>query len=143
MVVGDDVQFGAQTGVAEFTVIGRGVVIGPQVGIAAVLHPLSPLAKETAKGPTIGDAVTIGASVSIGPGLRIGEGAYLEPGSVVMRDVLPFSVVAGNPAKQIGDVMELHPEVLGRLSRFVDLSPASVEARRSEFAAAPTYFPPR
>ena len=141
--VADDVQTGPLTGIAELTRVGRGVVIGAQVGIAGVLHPLSTLAKETAKGPTIGDGVTIGSGASIGPCLRIGEGAYVEAGAVVVRDVLPFAVVAGNPAKQIGDVTELHPEVISRISRFVDVSPEGIELRRRDFAAEPTHFPPR
>jgi acetyltransferase-like isoleucine patch superfamily enzyme len=35
------------------------------------------------------------------PGVTIGEGAIILPGSVVVRDVDPYNVVGGNPAKKI------------------------------------------
>lgn len=143
VTVASDVSIGAQTGIAEYTVIGNGVVIGHQVGIAGVLHPLTQLAKETGRGPTICDGVTIGTGSSILPGLRIGAGAYIEKGSVVVRDVRPFSVVAGNPAKHIGDVRELHPEALQHIQKYVDTSEESVEAICREFDDVPTHFPPR
>ncbi|HVT29589.1 MAG TPA: hypothetical protein VHE81_16350, partial [Lacipirellulaceae bacterium] len=134
---------GAQTGIAEYTEIGNGVVIGHQVGIAGVLHPLTRLAKETGRGPSIGDGVTVRAGVSILPGIRIGAGAYVERGAVVVRDVRPFAVVAGNPAKQVGDVRELHPEVMERIMKFVDTSDDAVEELRRQFDEVPTHFPPR
>jgi acetyltransferase-like isoleucine patch superfamily enzyme len=50
----------------------------------------------------IGDCVWAGANVSIVPGITIGEGAVLAMGAVVTRDVGVGSVVAGNPARVIG-----------------------------------------
>lgn len=143
VTVGSDVNIGAQSGIAEYTVIGDGVEIGIGVGIAGVLHPLAPRAKETGRGPTIGNGVTVGEGATLLAGLRIGSGAYIEPGSVVLRDVLPFAVVAGNPAKQVGDVFELHPEVMSRVSKYCNTSPEEVEQQRKEFSDAPTHFPPR
>ena len=143
VTVANDVTIGAQTGIAEYTVIGSGVVIGHQVGIAGVLHPLTQMAKESGRGPTICDGVSIGTGSSILPGLRIGVGAYVEKGSVVVRDVRPFSVVAGNPAKQIGDVRKLHPEALEHIRKYVDTSDESIELISREFDEAHTSFPPR
>ena len=51
----------------------------------------------------IGDFSWIGASSIILPGVTIGEGAVIGAGSVVTRNVPPFSIVAGNPASKIGD----------------------------------------
>ena len=50
----------------------------------------------------IGDYSWIGATATILPGVTIGEGAVVGAGSVVTRDVIPFSIVAGNPATVIG-----------------------------------------
>jgi len=41
---------------------------------------------------------TIGANATILPGLTIGQGAYVGAGSVVTKDVLPGTIVKGNPA---------------------------------------------
>jgi maltose O-acetyltransferase len=47
----------------------------------------------------IEDYVWIGVRASIAPGVRIGEGAIVGMGSVVMQDVPPLAIVAGNPAQ--------------------------------------------
>ncbi len=53
-------------------------------------------------GPThIGSDVWIGYGVTILSGVSIGHGAVIGAGSVISKDVLPFSIVAGNPAKLV------------------------------------------
>ena len=49
----------------------------------------------------IGNHVWIGANVTVLPGVKIGDGAVIAAGSVVREDVLPHSLVAGVPAKEI------------------------------------------
>lgn len=54
------------------------------------------------KGDTvIGNDVWIGYKTTIMPGVRIGDGAIIATNSTVVKDVEPYSVVGGNPAKQI------------------------------------------
>ena len=50
---------------------------------------------------TIGDGVWLGARAIILPGVTIGEGAVVAAGAVVTKDVEPWAVVGGNPAKFI------------------------------------------
>lgn len=50
---------------------------------------------------TIDDDVWIGRRVIILPGVHIHQGAIIGAGAVVTKDVQPFSVVAGNPARII------------------------------------------
>ena len=52
----------------------------------------------------IEDHVWIGPNATILKGVRIGEGAFIEPGSLVTRDVPPRARVLGNPAQIIGQV---------------------------------------
>jgi sugar O-acyltransferase (sialic acid O-acetyltransferase NeuD family) len=49
----------------------------------------------------IGDYATIGTNATILPFVKIGEGAFVGAGAVVTKDVEPYSVVAGIPAKPI------------------------------------------
>jgi len=47
----------------------------------------------------IGNAVWIGSGVMIAEGVTVGNGAFIEAGSVVLEDIPPFAVTAGNPAR--------------------------------------------
>lgn len=54
------------------------------------------------KGNTvIGNDVWIGYGVTIMPGVNIGDGAIIATKSVVTKDIAPYSIVGGNPAKEI------------------------------------------
>jgi maltose O-acetyltransferase len=52
----------------------------------------------------IEDDVWIGAHVTILPGLRIGRGAIIGAGAVVNRDVAPYTIVAGVPARVLRQI---------------------------------------
>ena len=49
----------------------------------------------------VGNDVWIGAEAMIMPGIRIGDGAMIGSRSVVTKDVAPYAIVAGNPAREI------------------------------------------
>ena len=85
--------------------IGDNVWIAPNVGIYAAGHPLDVedriAGEEYAFPVTIEDNVWIGGGVSIIGGVTIGKNAVVAAGSVVIRDVPPDTLVAGNPAKVV------------------------------------------
>ncbi|TWT92697.1 DapH/DapD/GlmU-related protein [Stieleria varia] len=83
--------------------IGEDVSIGPDATILTLGHdPQSPTF-QTSGGPvTIGNRVWIGYGAMVMPGVSIGEGAVVAAGAVVTKDVEPFTIVAGIPAKTIG-----------------------------------------
>lgn len=56
---------------------------------------------ETSKRTIIGNDVWIGNYCMIKQGVKIGDGAIIGMGAVVTKDVLPYSIVGGNPAKLI------------------------------------------
>lgn len=84
---------------------GDNVFIGPGCGFYTACHPLDTARRdaglEYARPITVGDSVWFGASVSVLPGVTIGEGSVIGAGSVVTRDIAPYSVAAGNPCKVI------------------------------------------
>ncbi|MCG8331174.1 MAG: Vat family streptogramin A O-acetyltransferase [Chitinophagales bacterium] len=54
------------------------------------------------KGDTIiGNDVWIGHKVTIMPGIKIGDGAIIATNATVVKDVAPYSIVGGNPAREI------------------------------------------
>jgi acetyltransferase-like isoleucine patch superfamily enzyme len=60
-----------------------------------------PPASDQVKPISIGPNVWIGGFSIVFPGVSIGEGAVIAAGSVVIADVPPFAVMAGNPARRI------------------------------------------
>ncbi len=82
----------------------------------------------------------VGGGAVIYPDLRIGSGAYIEPCAVVVRDVSPYTVVAGNPAKEIGDIFTLYPGLIERLSKYVNVSPEAVKQAVMQFDLVPSLF---
>ena len=82
--------------------IGNHVAVAPDVYFLAAGHDYSRLdLPDTAGSITVGDYVWIGARSIILQGVTIGEGAVVAAGSVVTRDIPPYTVVAGVPARVI------------------------------------------
>ena len=100
--------------------IGRSVLIGPGVVLACAGHPIHSeqrcsSALETSDPITIEDGVWIGANSTVCGGVTIGEGCVIGAGSVVIRDIPPNSLAAGNPCRVIRQITEEdslsnHPE---------------------------------
>ena len=57
----------------------------------------------------IGFRVAIGSGATILP-VKIGEEALIGAGAVITRDVPPFAIMAGNPARIVGDIRERRPK---------------------------------
>lgn len=82
--------------------IGNQVCIGLDVRILTGSHDLeSPHFDLVRKPVEIQDKVWIATGAWILPGVTIGEGAVVAAGAVVTKDVAPWTVVGGNPAKFI------------------------------------------
>ena len=82
---------------------GSDVSIGPEASILTLGHdPQSPSFADRGGDVTIGDRVWIGYRAIILPGITIGEGAVVGAGAIVTKDVRPYTIVAGNPAREVG-----------------------------------------
>ena len=83
------------------------VFIGPQVVFTNVLKPRAHIEqKNKYNGPYLKKRCTIGGGSCLMVGIIIGEYAMVGLGSVVVRDVMPYRVVMGNPARQLSWVDE-------------------------------------
>lgn len=81
--------------------IGNDVFIGPNVTFTNDKHPRSKVYPKAFPFTVVEDGASIGAGAVILPSLKIGKGSMVAAGSVVTKDVLPFSLVVGNPARHI------------------------------------------
>lgn len=109
--IGRNVSLNARVtidGGAASVVIGDDTRIATGTCIFAFDHGMHPerLIREQpvrSRGIVIGRDVWIGANVSITDGVTIGDHAVIAMGAVVTRDVEPWSIVGGVPARPIGD----------------------------------------
>lgn len=82
---------------------GSDVSIGPEAAILSLGHdPQAPDFADRGGDVIIGDRVWIGYRATILPGISIGEGAVVAAGAIVTKNVEPFTIVAGVPARKIG-----------------------------------------
>jgi len=83
------------------------VFLGPSMVFTNVINPRSAINRRDQYSKTrVCKGVSIGANATIVCGNDIGEYAFIGAGAVVTKSVLPFALVVGNPAKQIGWVSE-------------------------------------
>lgn len=88
---------------------GRFLLMAPQVAIIGADHefrklgtPICFSGRQSLPSTRIGDDVWIGMRAQIMVGVEIGHGAVIASSAVVTRDVPPFAIVAGVPAKVVG-----------------------------------------
>lgn len=119
LMIGDDVYIGKFCSIQCNGKIGDGVLIANNVGVVGRRdHDMRAIGRAIRRAPWVGDtpqlaadprnAIEIGPDVWIGfgatilSGIAIGRGAVVAAGSVLFDDVLPYDIVAGNPASTIG-----------------------------------------
>ncbi|GAB1489140.1 hypothetical protein MASR2M8_15920 [Opitutaceae bacterium] len=83
---------------------GHDVSIGPEATILTLGHdPQSPKFADRGGDVTIGNHVWIAYRAIILPGVTIGDGAVIAAGAVVTKDVEPYAIMAGSPARKVGE----------------------------------------
>jgi maltose O-acetyltransferase len=87
--------------------IGANVNVAPDVYLLTADHdPQSPDFEGRTAPVTIEDHAWIGTRAMILPGVTVGRGAVVGAGAIVTKDVPPYAIVAGSPAKVIGQRSE-------------------------------------
>lgn len=119
--IGEDCSFGQNCYVAPGVIVGNGVKVqnnvslytgvlveddvflGPSCVLTNVINPRASVSrKHEYKQTHIKKGATIGANATIVCGVTIGEYAFIAAGAVVTKDVPPYALMKGVPAKQTG-----------------------------------------
>jgi len=113
VVVSPDVILGNNVKVQNNVSIYTGVIceddvfLGPSMVFTNVINPRSAIIRKSEyKKTLVKKGATIGANATIVCGITLGEYCFIGAGAVVIKDVLPYSLVVGNPSKQIGWMSE-------------------------------------
>jgi UDP-2-acetamido-3-amino-2,3-dideoxy-glucuronate N-acetyltransferase len=113
VVVSQGVKLGRNVKVQNNISIYTGVIceddvfLGPSMVFTNVINPRSAIIRKDQYMATIVEkGATIGANSTIVCGNRIGRYSFVGAGAVVTKDVKPYSLVVGNPARQTGWMSE-------------------------------------
>jgi len=124
-VIGDNCNLGQNVVVSPDVVLGRNVKVqnnvsiytgviceddvflGPSMVFTNVVNPRSAIVRKKEYLKTrVGRGASIGANATIICGNDIGAFAFIGAGAVVTKEVEPYALVVGNPAKQVGWMSE-------------------------------------
>jgi UDP-2-acetamido-3-amino-2,3-dideoxy-glucuronate N-acetyltransferase len=103
VTIGDGVKIQNNVSVYQGVTIEDDVFLGPSVVFTNVINPRSFVERKHEFKPTlVKKGASIGANATIVCGIEMGEYCLIGSGSVVLKNVKPFAVMAGNPAQKIG-----------------------------------------
>ena len=105
--IGDRCKIQNNVSVYDNVTLEEGVFCGPSMVFTNVYNPRSLIERKNEYRDTlIKKGTTLGANCTIVCGVTIGEYAFVGAGAVVNKDVPPYALMVGVPAKQIGWISE-------------------------------------
>lgn len=103
VVIGNNCRIQNNVSVYDNVTLEDDVFCGPSMVFTNVYNPRAAVSrKDEYRDTTVRMGATLGANCTIVCGITIGAFAFVAAGAVVNKDVKPFALVAGVPAKQIG-----------------------------------------
>ncbi|TXB66846.1 N-acetyltransferase [Vicingus serpentipes] len=107
VILGNNVKVQNNVSIYTGVICEDDVFLGPSMVFTNVINPRSAINRKNEYAKTIvRKGVSIGANATIVCGNNIGEFAFIGAGAVVTKEVLPYALLVGNPAKQIGWISE-------------------------------------
>ena len=101
--IGDYCKVQNNVSIYEGVTLDDYVFCGPSMVFTNVINPRSEIERKSEfRATRVGRGATIGANSTIMCGHTIGEYAFIGAGAVVTRDVPPYALVLGNPARRAG-----------------------------------------
>ncbi|GAB3993154.1 acyltransferase [Spirosoma daeguense] len=107
VVLGNNVKVQNNVSIYTGVTCADDVFLGPSMVFTNVTNPRSAINRRNQYEKTyVGKGASIGANATIVCGNDIGQYAFIGAGAVVTKNVPPYALVVGNPAKQIGWISE-------------------------------------
>ncbi len=107
VMLGNNVKVQNNVSIYTGVVCEDDVFLGPSMVFTNIVNPRSAVVRKDQYVKTlVKKGASIGANATIVCGIEIGEFAFIGAGAVVIRDVPPFALVVGNPAKHVGWMSE-------------------------------------
>lgn len=107
VVIGDYCKIQNNVSVYDNVTLEEGVFCGPSMVFTNVYNPRSLVERKNEyRNTLVKKGATLGANCTIVCGIRIGEFAFVGAGAVVNKDVKPYALMVGVPARQIGWMSE-------------------------------------
>jgi len=111
--IGDRCKIQNSVSVYNGVTIGDDVFVGPNVAFTNDRVPRAFNTDWRITGTTVETGASLGANSTIICGITIGEYAMVAAGSVVTKDVPPYTLVMGNPAKPVGKIDKMGNRIAG------------------------------
>lgn len=103
VTIGNGVKVQNNVSIYDAVVLHDDVFCGPSMVFTNVYNPRSAITrKEEYRNTLVKKGATLGANCTIVCGVTVGEYAFIAAGAVINRDVKPYALMAGVPARQIG-----------------------------------------
>ena len=107
VILGNNVKVQNNVSIYTGVVCEDDVFLGPSMVFTNIINPRSAIKRKNQYAKTlVKRGASIGANATIVCGNTIGEFAFIGAGAVVVKDVLPYALVVGNPSKQISWISE-------------------------------------
>ena len=107
VIIGDNSKVQNNVSVYDNVTLEEGVFCGPSMVFTNVYNPRSLIdRKDEYRDTRVGRGATLGANCTVICGIDIGAFAFIAAGAVITKDVKPYSLMAGVPARQIGWMSE-------------------------------------
>jgi len=107
VVLGDNVKVQNNVSIYTGVICEDDVFLGPSMVFTNVINPRSAVVRRGQYArTTVKRGASIGANATIVCGHDIGEFAFIGAGAVVTKNVKPYALVVGNPARQVGWMSE-------------------------------------
>lgn len=112
VLIGDNCKIQNNVSVYDNVTLEEGVFCGPSMVFTNVYNPRSLIERKSEyRNTLVKKGVTLGANCTIICGVTIGEFAFIGAGALINKDVKPYALMVGVPAKQIGWMSEYGEQI--------------------------------